>query len=308
MYQYNGCPPAAQKAVLSISEMLNPAAPVSHHSARYGAASSPGAWSPSDAAPSPSNYTYSSQPERTGWEYHPSAAAWESDPAPRRYPATPTTRLPPISVPPSEGPAGGYAGDGHRNSHSSWGGGSGASSPRVFGSFTPVEGARQQHLPTGGGLARGERETSLSTLDGSEGPAKASGKTRQNFPGPVTKVFNEWAEKRILVNDDRCRFTKSEMVTIASVTDVELKQVENWYTNHRRRGFPQQMIDVLHREAKAVERKYREADQLAAQQQQEGTATPGEVLRAQAEAVRAAGAPGRSPGSGNRRRGKGWRR
>jgi hypothetical protein len=217
-----------------------------------------------------------------------------------------------------------YAGDGHRNSHSSsWGGGgggggSGASSPRVFGSFTPVDGTRHSHhhLPTGGGLARGERETSLSTLDGSEGPAKAAGKTRQNFPGPVTKVFNEWAEKRILVNDDRCRFTKSEMVTIAAVTDVELstsfllplspslpqtspkrltlcsvEQVENWYTNHRRRGFPQQMIDVLHREAKAVERKYREADQLAQQlaqqtQQQGGTSSSsGEVLRAQAEAA-----------------------
>lgn len=220
--------------------MLNPAAaPTSPHSARYGTVSSPGAWSPSDGAASPSNYTYSSQPaERAGagsWAYHPSAAAWETDPAPRRYPAAPpsaTTRLPPISVPsPDGGPAaGGYAGDGHRNSHSlSWGGGgggSGASSPRVFGSFTPVDGSRHTHhqQPTGGGLARGDREASLSTLDGSEGPAKAAGKTRQNFPGPVTKVFNEWAEKRILVNDDRCRFTKSEMVTIAAVTDVELSR------------------------------------------------------------------------------------
>lgn len=56
------------------------------------------------------------------------------------------------------------------------------------------------------------------------------------------------------------------------------------------------MIDVLHREAKAVERKYREADQLAqqlAQQQQQqqqqqaqgGGVSSGEVLRAQAEAA-----------------------
>ncbi|KAK3295516.1 uncharacterized protein B0H64DRAFT_147875 [Chaetomium fimeti] len=252
--------------------MLNPAAPASPHSARYGAASSPGAWSPSDGVPSPSNYTYS-QPERAGWDYHPTP---------------PPTRLPPISVPSSESPAGGYAGDGYRNSHSSWGGGSGASSPRVFGGFNSIDGSRHHHMPTGGGLARGERETSLSTLDGSEGPVKASGKTRQNFPGPVTKIFNEWAEKRILVNDDRCRFTKSEMVTIASVTDVELKQVENWYTNHRRRGFPQQMIDVLHREAKAVERKYREADQLAQGAAAGGggnASSPGELLRAQAEAA-----------------------
>src|SRR5688500_9247394 len=150
--------------------MLNPAAPASPHSARYGAASSPGAWSPSDGVPSPNNYTYS-QPERAGWEHHS---------------APPPTRLPPISVPPSAGPAGGYAGDGYRNSHSAWSGSSGASSPRVFGGFTPIDGARNHHQPTGGGLARGERETSLSTLDGSEGPVKTSGKTRQNFPGPVT--------------------------------------------------------------------------------------------------------------------------
>ncbi|KAK4039221.1 hypothetical protein C8A01DRAFT_36845 [Parachaetomium inaequale] len=263
-------PTQQRAAVLSIAQMLNPQPPAPSPSWAADtpisprSAASPGTWSPAAMGPtSPNNYTYHSQPAQADHR-----APWASSSQPRsqlaRYTPHPTD--PSTLVLRSWAPEGAAEYDSRDQRGGSYGGdeGWGSSSSRQHGG--PCRGEPSSRVEEGYSPPRGlhvvpdrrrsSRPESPSTLDGSEGGAAGAGggggahpsRPRHNFPAVILKVFMEKAEERILVNDDRCRFSKDQMVQIAEEAGVDIKKVETWYTNHRRRGFPQQMVEVLRRE------------------------------------------------------------
>ncbi|KAH6624256.1 hypothetical protein B0J18DRAFT_465494 [Chaetomium sp. MPI-SDFR-AT-0129] len=272
-------PQKEQRTALSVLEMLNPAP---RHQLRRAdttppsGAASPGhgTWSPSGGSTSPNNYTFSTSSSTVGWEdSRPPARG--NDLTPIHHQNEPRAWLPPI-VAPAESPIRcGYGGHGNH-------------SPSRTSGHHPAQGhGARTHVSTGSygngvyfGTLGSERDVSTpSTRDGSEGPssisslsAAAASKSRQNFTPAQIKTFMDAAEAKILENDDRCKFKREEMEQIAAEANVALKQVETWYTNHRRRGFPQQTVDVLHREIQRVGRRCRELVQEADQLRQQAGA------------------------------------
>ncbi|KAH6614522.1 hypothetical protein B0J18DRAFT_460251 [Chaetomium sp. MPI-SDFR-AT-0129] len=277
--EYN--PQKEQRTALSVLEMLNPPPRCQLRRADTtppSGAASPGngAWSPSGGSTSPNNYTYSTSSPAVEWKDH-RPAARGNDPTPTRYHNEPRAWLPPI-VAPAEGPmTGGYGG---------------------HGSHPPSRASGHHHLPGQGhggrshastasfssgvyfGTLGSERDVSTpSTRDGSEGPSSPSSsstivasKSRQNFTPAQIKTFIDAAKAKILENDDRCKFKREEMERIAAEANVTLKQVETWYTNHRRRGFPQQTVDVLACEIQRVGHRRRELVHKAEQLRQQAGA------------------------------------
>ncbi|KAL2157020.1 hypothetical protein VTH06DRAFT_8317 [Thermothelomyces fergusii] len=149
------------------------------------------------------------------------------------------------------------------------------SPPRSSFSFPPLGYTIAACQPAGpaGVILRGndsEESPSPSPREGQERRthSHSSSRPRHNFPSDVLRVFLSKAEERILANDERCRVTRDEMREMEDQTGVDLKKIETWYTNHRRRGYPQQMSDVLHREVEKQRKAYAAAVERRDQIQQ----------------------------------------
>jgi hypothetical protein len=93
--------------------------------------------------------------------------------------------------------------------------------------YSPRGGLPVLHdVPDRPGRSSSRPPESPSTLDGSEGQgAHHASRPRHNFPAAILKVFMEKAEERILVNDDRCRFTKDQMVRISEEAGVDISRL-----------------------------------------------------------------------------------
>lgn len=64
------------------------------------------------------------------------------------------------------------------------------------------------------------------------------------------------------------------------------EKIETWYTNHRRRGYPQQMADVLHREAERQRKAYVAAMERRDQLKQAAANSSGASLEELGEAYK----------------------
>ncbi|KAL2140590.1 hypothetical protein VTI28DRAFT_3600 [Corynascus sepedonium] len=283
--------PKMRKTPLAVSEMLNPvhACNASRGDTMPLDRTSPGAWSQGEGAMTP-QYTYSgastprsctySRPGSSGRRHGSPAHRVGPDPAPRRVPSPWSGRqLPPMLLSPT--PEGSPANSWNHDSPSPTRPGSGAlpalpvfdrlpgidelcrhlpapSTPR-----TPVSPGASISLPPLGIPPCPPPVPVSVPLPGSHrkevSPPRrthASSRPRHNFPPSVLKVFMDKAEQKILVNDERCRLTRDEMKEMEARTNVELKKIETWFTNHRRRGYPQQMVDILHREVDKQRKAY----------------------------------------------------
>ncbi|KAL2200907.1 hypothetical protein P885DRAFT_27137 [Corynascus similis CBS 632.67] len=222
--------PKMRKTPLAVSEMLNPmhACNASRGDTMPLDRTSPGAWSQGEGAMTP-QYTYSgastprsctySRPGSSGRRHGSPAHPVGPDPAPRRVPS-PTPRTP--------------------------------VSPGASISLPPL-GIPPCPPPVPGSVPLpGNHRKEVSPPRRTH----ASSRPRHNFPPSVLKVFMDKAEQKILVNDERCRLTRDEMKEMEARTNVELKKIETWFTNHRRRGYPQQMVDILHREVDKQRKAY----------------------------------------------------
>ncbi|KAL2188274.1 hypothetical protein L209DRAFT_741405 [Thermothelomyces heterothallicus CBS 203.75] len=166
-------------------------------------------------------------------------------------------------------------------------------SPRASFSFPPLgctAAACPPAEPTGVTLRGNDSEESSSPppREGQERRAHShtSSRPRHNFPSEVLRVFLSKAEERILVNDERCRVTREEMKEMKAQTGVDLKKIETWYTNHRRRGYPQQMADVLHREVEKRRKAYVAAMERRDQIKQAANSGSGSSLEELGEAYK----------------------